>query len=138
MAKDFYHELVKEALQKSGWTITHDPYKLSEEIMRYEVDFGAEQMFAAEKGPEKIAVEVKNFLGPSLVNELHRTVGQYVNYRAILRKQEEDRHLFVAIPRHAWKTFFQREPVQLSLLDLNPKIVVFDEDEKSIIEWISS
>jgi len=28
MAKDFYHENVREALEKDGWRITHDPYPL--------------------------------------------------------------------------------------------------------------
>jgi hypothetical protein len=27
-AKDIYHDHVKEALEKDGWTITDDPYKL--------------------------------------------------------------------------------------------------------------
>ena len=26
MAKDIYHNLVKQALINEGWTITHDPY----------------------------------------------------------------------------------------------------------------
>jgi hypothetical protein len=28
MAKDLYHDLVKRALEKDGWEITHDPYEL--------------------------------------------------------------------------------------------------------------
>jgi XisH protein len=27
MAKDFYHDNVRQALEKDGWHITHDPYK---------------------------------------------------------------------------------------------------------------
>jgi hypothetical protein len=27
-AKDIYHDVVKKALIKDGWTITHDPYIL--------------------------------------------------------------------------------------------------------------
>jgi len=105
--------------------------------MKYEVDYGAEQLFAAENGPEKIAVEVKNFLSPSKVNELHKTVGQYIDYVVALELQEEDRSLFIAIPRLAWRTFFQREPVQLSLQRINARIMVFDEQEKTIVEWIT-
>jgi hypothetical protein len=29
MAKDIYHDLVKQALKNEGWAITHDPYFLS-------------------------------------------------------------------------------------------------------------
>ena len=28
MAKDIFHDTVKLALQKDGWIITHDPYRL--------------------------------------------------------------------------------------------------------------
>lgn len=28
MAKDVYHEIVKRALEKDGWLITHDPFTL--------------------------------------------------------------------------------------------------------------
>ncbi len=28
MAKDFYHENVRKALEKDGWRITHDPYHI--------------------------------------------------------------------------------------------------------------
>lgn len=44
MAKDKYHESVRRALIKDGWTITHDPYRF-----RYlsskdqEIDLGAEK-----------------------------------------------------------------------------------------------
>jgi hypothetical protein len=25
-ARDFYHDVVRHALEQDGWTITHDPY----------------------------------------------------------------------------------------------------------------
>lgn len=28
MAKDVFHDVVRAALQKDGWSITHDPYEL--------------------------------------------------------------------------------------------------------------
>ncbi|TVQ46104.1 MAG: hypothetical protein EA365_06375 [Gloeocapsa sp. DLM2.Bin57] len=27
-ARDYYHDVVKKALEKNGWTITHDPYPI--------------------------------------------------------------------------------------------------------------
>lgn len=68
MAKDLYHETVKTALVKEGWLITHDPLYLADEPARidYEIDLGAEKLIVAERGPEKIAVEVKSFLRASI------------------------------------------------------------------------
>jgi hypothetical protein len=69
MAKDKYHYLVKQALIDEGWEITHDPYPLRKWNPDWEIDLGAERMIAAEKGSEKIAIEVKTFLAASFGNE---------------------------------------------------------------------
>jgi hypothetical protein len=54
-AKDLFHEAVKNALIKDGWTITDDPLHLRISLkVDFYIDLGAEKMFAAEKGNEKI------------------------------------------------------------------------------------
>lgn len=35
MAKDFYHDHVKHALEKDGWEITDDPYILESGKIKY-------------------------------------------------------------------------------------------------------
>lgn len=67
MAKDLYHQQVKEALIKDGWVITHDPYYLDiDNRSPMEIDLGAEKLICAERGTEQILVEVKSFLNRSL------------------------------------------------------------------------
>lgn len=56
-AKDRYHDAVKAALVRDGWTITHDPLTLRWGKKDMFVDLGAEKLLAAEKGERKIAVE---------------------------------------------------------------------------------
>ena len=63
MARDKYHNVVRRALEKDGWTITHDPLRYKIGSRKIEVDLGAEQLIGAEKGTEKIAVEIKSFIG---------------------------------------------------------------------------
>ena len=66
MAKDKYHDLVRSALEKDGWTITHDPFKIKLGKRRGYIDLAAEKaIIAAEKDNEKIAVEIKSFSTPS-------------------------------------------------------------------------
>lgn len=60
-AHDLYHNAVKSALVKDGWTITHDPFTITFGRRDVYVDLGAERMIAAEKGNERIAVEIKSF-----------------------------------------------------------------------------
>ena len=48
MAKDKYHREVREALEKEGWRITHDPYKILIGRRKGYIDLGAE-IIGAEK-----------------------------------------------------------------------------------------
>lgn len=82
-ARDRYHHQVKTALQRDGWTITHDPLKLKWGAKDMYVDLGAEQLLAAEKDTCKIAVEVKSFLGPSEIADLEQALGQFVLYSSV-------------------------------------------------------
>lgn len=42
------------------------------------IDLGAEQMTAAQRDKELIAVEIKSFLGNSYVYDFYQALGQYV------------------------------------------------------------
>ena len=48
-AKDIYHDSLKNALIKDGWTITHDPLVLKWGTKDVYIDLGAEHFLAAEK-----------------------------------------------------------------------------------------
>ncbi len=64
-AKDVFHEVVKIALQKDGWQITHDPLLFHVGGVKMSIDLPAQKLIAAERENEKIAVEVKSFLEKS-------------------------------------------------------------------------
>ena len=136
MAKDFYHENVKEALKKDGWLITDDPYFLRVDDVGYEIDFGAEPLLAAVKDDVKIAVEVKSFVGPSTVNEFHRAVGQFNDYYVALEIEDSERVLFLAIPEDIWSQFFQKRVIQKSLERIQAKVIVYNPYKNEIVQWI--
>ena len=48
-AKDIFHNTVKNALQKDGWTITHEPLSIRFGKVELYVDLGAEKLIAAQK-----------------------------------------------------------------------------------------
>src|SRR5437899_10425944 len=81
-AKDIYHDDVRSALIKDGWTITDDPFRLRWGKKDYYVDLGAEEVIAAEMSGRRIAVEVKSFVGPSIVDDMEKALGQYLIYRS--------------------------------------------------------
>ncbi|MEM9991945.1 MAG: XisH family protein [Bacteroidota bacterium] len=135
-AKDLYHDIVRIALEKDGWTVTNDPYKLKVRDSEYDVDLGAEKLFAATRGPEKIVVEVKSFLRQSKTYELHQALGQFNTYSFGLTKQEPDRKLFLAVPDLIYEDFFQILFIQDLIQHYRLKIVTFNIDDESITEWI--
>ena len=117
MARDKYHEHVRRALNKDGWTITHDPYRFRYlSAKEQEIDLGAERdLIGAEKGTEKIAVEVKSFLDDSVLQDLYKAFGQYLVYASGLEEIEPDRKLYLAIPEDILLKNFDRS-VFLGLL----------------------
>ncbi len=108
-ARDIYHEAVKNALVKDGWTITHDPLTIRVGERNLFVDLGAEQIIGAEKEARKIAVEVKTFSGLSDVTDLHEALGQFVLYREVLAEMQPERELYLAVPEAAAEGIFQEE-----------------------------
>jgi hypothetical protein len=139
MAKDIYHNLVKEALENDGWNVTHDPYKLTLNFGKRKVaaDFGAEKYLIAEKGIQKILVEVKSFITTSNVNELHHSVGQYDFYAFLLEDQEPDRIPYLAIPKDAYNDLISDPIIQRFLKRHQVKIITFDPKRPVIYQWIS-
>jgi hypothetical protein len=108
MAKDRFHQVVKTALKSDGWNVTHDPLQIKVGGVDMEIDLGAERLLAAERGDEKIAVEIKSFLAStSAIYEFHTALGQFINYRAALRREDPDRILYLAIPNLVYNSFFQ-------------------------------
>jgi hypothetical protein len=136
MARDIYHDTVRTALIKDGWTITDDPFTLKVGGRSTFVDLGAEKLFAAEKEDRRIAVEVKSFISPSPVKDLEQALGQYIMYSQVLESQNIDRLLYLAIAQNVFLDFFSEELPQLMIELNNLKLLVFDPDSEEILKWI--
>jgi len=134
-AKDIYHEQVKNALIKDGWTITHDPYIMTFGQTDVFADLGAERALAAEKGNEKIVVEIKTFQGASAIRDLENAVGQYVFYRSLLARFDPNRKLFLAVPEGIFASTLNEPIARPVIEDLNVAIIAFDPKREVIIQW---
>ena len=73
-AKDIFHDAVRIGLEKDGWVITDDPLRIEVGDVEMYIDLGAEQVLAAEREGEKIAVEIKSFIGTSNISSSHWTI----------------------------------------------------------------
>lgn len=136
MARDHYHQLVKQALTADGWTITDDPLYLDLASTTLEVDLGAERLIAAEKGKEKIAVEIKSFLGNSTVSEFYKAMGQFNFYNLALEELEPERLLYLAMPEPAYQDV-RKEPIaQKAIERYRIRFIVYSLEQQIITSWI--
>jgi hypothetical protein len=136
MAKDIYHNTVKTALEKDGWTITDELFRLTIGSRSVYIDLGAEKLIAAEKEGHKIAIEVKSFLSPSPVNDLENALGQYILYRDGLKRSQPERILYLAISDEVYLDFFQEEIAQMTIENQHLKLIIFDAKKAEIVKWI--
>ena len=134
--RDLFHELVKQALSRSGWTITDDPLYLSIGNVNLQIDLAAEPLIAAEKEEQKIAIEIKSFVNVSQITSFYGALGQYLTYQVALKMQEPDRQLYLAIPTVTYESLFQEPLIQEILRNYPIKLIVYHKFNQEIQSWI--
>jgi XisH protein len=136
-AKDVFHQAMRHALEKDGWTITDDPLLVDLKEVKVFVDLGAERLIAAERENETIAVEVKSFVGGSTISEFHTALGQFINYRLFLKLSDPNRSLYLAVPSETFEEFFTGKIISQILKENNLKIIVYEPISEVIEQWIN-
>jgi len=136
MARDLFHQDVKEALIKEGWTVTDDPLTFKIGKMQVQMDLGAERLIAAEKGSERIAIEIKTFGNLSFITALYEAVGKYIIYRNVLKRLQPDRMLFLALPETIFERFFEEAFIQETVQEERINLILYNQSDKLITRWI--
>jgi hypothetical protein len=101
------------------------------------IDLGAELILAAERDDQKIAIEVKSFLGASSISEFHSALGQFINYRLALEEKEPERILYLAAPFDIYEEFFTLPFIQKVTQRMQLRLLIYDEQQEDIRQWIS-
>lgn len=134
-AQDNIHAAVVAALQKDGWTITDDPFTVDYEEYCLYVDLGAERAVAAERGAERVAVEIKSFPSRSEVADLQQAVGQFVIYRSFLRALDPARRLYLAVSAEVYDRIFLKKAVRRLIDELGIPVVAVEIDSEEVVLW---
>jgi XisH protein len=100
------------------------------------VDLGAERLLAAQRGVERIAVEVKSFTRPSDMKDLEEAVGQFVLYARLLIRYYPEYILYLAVSEDTRKRVFEEEAGQTLIEDGIICLVTFDPLKEEIVRWI--
>lgn len=134
-ALDKIHAAVRSALIKDGWTITHDPYTIKYEEKYVYADLAAEHTIAAERENRKIVVEVKSFLGASILQDFKEMLGQYDLYWYLLQETAPEYQLYIAVDNITFTDEFVHPMVQLLLRMKEIPLVVVDLTTETVRTW---
>ncbi len=131
-AKDRYHELVKRAFVKAGWTIAREQVYMSDNHRHIWIDLGIRR----ENDETLILIEIKGFdPSASMLDALMSAIGQYVVYRAMLDFLELQQPLYLAIPTTTYDGIFQIPVAKQAIVDLGIRLVVFNPLTEEIVQW---
>jgi hypothetical protein len=135
-AKDAIHDIVKTADIKDGWKITHDPYIIQYDDTRVYADLGAEKVIAAEKDKQKILVEIKSFLGLSVMDDLENALGKFVLYRSLLKTTEPERQAYLALSNETYANVLDTVSGQVVMRELALRVILVNLDKLEVTRWI--
>ena len=137
-AKDIYHDAVKNALIKDGWTILADSYFLQYEDAQLYADLLAEKTLLAEQNDRRIVVEIKSFINPSPMRDFELALGQYILYRDILDLAQKPYKIYLAVKDTVFERFFKRKSITTIAKRHQIEFIVFNSEQEEIVSWISS
>lgn len=135
--RDTFHDAVRRALEKDGWTITDDPLRIQVAEVELLIDLGAECLIAAEKQGQKIAVEIKTFAKASAISEFHTALGQFLSYQFALEERDPNRQLFLAIPQEAQRTFFAKRFARAMVERYSIRLMIYNPVIEEVVSWTS-
>ena len=127
--------VVKSALEKEGWNITDDPLFLRFSGLELFIDLGAERIIAAQKDEEKIAVEIKSFVGNSATTEFSTALGQFLKYQVALQEEHPGRILYLAVPLDTYRSFVNLELPRILVERYQVNLIVYDPENQVIVTW---
>lgn len=132
---DHCHAQVVHALEKDGWQITAAPrrYKIADRTIY--VDLEASRRTNGRR-EEILLAEVKCFADEdSRTTDLYIAVGQYIIYRAVLKRFGVNTPLYLAIPNEIYSTIFDSSVLE-AIKDSKIKLVIVNLEQEVVEQWI--
>ncbi len=136
-ARDTYHEIIKNALIKEGWTIIRDPYTIKYEEIQLFADLLVDRTLEIERNGEQIIVEIKSFIGRSPMGEFETALGQYIIYRTLLKTVLPQSKIYLGISQSIYQSFFLQKAISKILKETNLLLIVVNLNKEEIVKWIN-
>jgi hypothetical protein len=135
-ARDIFHQHLRRALEKDGWTITDDSLSVRWPGSGEPLHPEGEPLIGAEQGGEKIAVAITSFLGASQIVDLQNALGQHSLYRYALRGSEPARKLFLAVRDDVYSAIFESPMGEELRVAEKIRMLVFNPLREEVTRWL--
>ncbi|MDF5738613.1 MULTISPECIES: element excision factor XisH family protein [unclassified Nostoc] len=144
--RDSIHNRVKQVIVKDGWKITHDPYVISYGERFLFIDLAATisstlnqaqgSFIGATKENQRIAIEIKDFRGQSVIADLEQALVQYTLYQLLLSRMEPERELYLAITDTIYSNLFNEPIGELVITEMLLKLIIINLQTLEVRRWI--
>jgi hypothetical protein len=136
-AQDLYHDVVRDALRKDGWRITHTALQLKTGAESSAGELWKGPWLIADKDERKVAVAVNSFVGRSNPTDIIQMWGQLALSRPRLHAMDSDRVVYLAIRQATYSACFAEAEGELLLEKEHMQLIVFDPRAEAIVQWVS-
>lgn len=135
--RDIFHQTVKNALQKDGWTVTYDPFFVpTEGGVNFFIDLGLESIIGAARNDKNVAIEIKSFDATTPTYSFYEILGQFLLYRMALEEQTEPWELYVAMSEQGYQKLHEAPIFRRAIDEFSVKLVIFNPLTETITKWI--
>ena len=132
----YWNQQVRASLERDGWEITNDPLFIpTEGLAGLYIDLAARKVLSAQKGKQKIVVEIKGFGEQSLTHDFYESLGQALVYEMALSELGVDWPLFLAIPLVEFNRL-EKVPLFIRIFDkFTINLIIIDTENQKIDAW---
>ena len=134
--QDLYHDVVRDALRKDGWRITHTALQLKAVAESSTGELWEGPWLVADKDERKVAVAVNSFVGRSSPADIIQTWRQLALSRPRLHAMDSDRVVYLAIRQATYSACFGETEGDLLLDKEHMQLIVFDPGSEVIVQWV--
>ena len=134
--QDLYHDVVRDALRKDGWRITHTALQLKTRAESSTGELWEGPWLVADKDERKVAVAVNSFVGRSSPADIIQTWGQLGLSRPRLHAMDSDRVVYLAVRQATYNACFGGIEGDLLLEKEHIQLIVFDPRAEVIVQWV--
>jgi hypothetical protein len=134
-AFDACHDQVVRALEKEGWRVEIEPYRLA---LPPRVGYVDIRLSRGRNGrlEQLLLVEVKCFPDEDdTTRDLYISIGQYLIYRALIVELELPDALYLAVPSDIFSLIFDRSVMRV-VNESKIRLVIVNLEMETIVEWI--